>query len=388
MFSRYFNTNFGQNRLILKKDELQKQEFEIFDLSESNPTKCGFDYSFLKSEKIFSSGLNLLYQPDPKGLLCVREKIAEYYTLRNHNSFFKEINPDNLFLTSGTSESYSHIFKLLCNPGDIILIPKPGYPLFEMLAGINYIEYKHYRLKYNGNWKIDFDSLENVITNKVKAIIIVNPNNPTGNYLSLQELQKFSLLCSKHGISVICDEVFYDYELIPKTGIADLLNPAFDFPVFMLNGLSKISAVPQFKLGWILVNSPARYLKKINDGLEIICDTYLSVNSIIQNSFYKVFGLREMIQEQIKRRIRNNLAKLKLIFPDSCNMDGGWYAIIELPADYDEEKFTEELLDKEKIFVHPGYFYDFEEGNKIVLSLIVPEDIFLIGLNGIKNFRI
>lgn len=384
MFSRYFNTDFGQNRLVLKKDKLQKQGIEIYDLSESNPAKCGFDYSALDADNIFRSENNLLYQPEPKGLSAVREKIAEYYNTRENRSSHKIINPDILFLTSGTSESYSHLFRLLCNPGDEILIPKPGYPLFEMLAGINYLDYKYYRLKYDGNWRIDIESLESSITDRVKAIIIVNPNNPTGNYLTLKELQELSFICSRHGIPVICDEVFYDYNLIPLNGKADLVNAEFDFPVFILNGLSKISATPQFKLGWILVNSPDRYLKKIIDGLEIICDTYLSVNSIIQNSFNKVFCFRKTIREQITTRIKNNLARLKPL--NSYYPEGGWNAIIDLPGESDEDKFAEELLEKKNLFVHPGYFYDFEKGNKIVLSLIVKEEIFLKGLKGIRNF--
>ncbi|MBN1634514.1 MAG: pyridoxal phosphate-dependent aminotransferase [Ignavibacteria bacterium] len=358
------------------KDELQKQQFEILDLSESNPTKCGFDYSALDIDNIFRSGNNLLYQPEPKGLFAVREKIAEYYNRRKNRFPSQEINPENIFLTSGTSESYSHIFKILCNPGDEILIPKPGYPLFEMLAGINYLKYKYYGLKYDGNWRIDFDSLENVITDKVKAIIIVNPNNPTGNYLTLQELQKLSLICSQKGIPVICDEVFYDYNLITLNGKADFVNTEFDFPVFILNGLSKISATPQFKLGWILVNSPDKYLKKINDSLEIVCDTYLSVNSIIQNSFEKVMNFRNEIQSQIKLRTVNNYNYLYTKYPQVYNIEGGWNAIPELTSQVDEEYFTENLLRTHKIFVHPGYFYNFDNSPRIVLSLLLPADIF------------
>lgn len=376
MFSRYFNTNFGQNRLVLKKDELQKQGIEIFDLSESNPAKCGFDYSALDADNIFRSGNNLLYHPEPKGLFPVREIIAEYYNTRGNLSSFKLINPDNLFLTSGTSESYSHLFRLLCNPGDEILIPKQGYPLFEMLAGINYLDCKYYRLKYDGNWRIDIESLESSITNRVKAIIIVNPNNPTGNYLTLKELQELSFICSRQGIPVICDEVFYDYNLISLNGKADFVNAKFDFPVFILNGLSKISAVPQFKLGWILVNSPDRYLKKIIDGLEIICDTYLSVNSIIQNSFEKVLNFRYEIQSQIKLRTVNNYNYLHTKYPKVHKPEGGWNAVPELTPHVDEEDFTENLLRTHNIFVHPGYFYNFDNSPRIVVSLLLPTHIF------------
>lgn len=382
MFSEYFKTGFGQNELILLKNQLESQGFEITDLTESNPTKCGFDYSPLDADSLFRSDDNLLYIPEPKGSVSVRRSIASYYNGR-YTAPSGKINSDNIFLTSGTSESYSHLFKILCNPGDEILIPKPGYPLFELLAGINYLNYGYYRLIYEDRWEIDFDSLQNSLSEKTKALIIVNPNNPTGNYLSATELRKISDICSKHNISLICDEVFYDYNLIPLAKNADFVNADFDFPVFVLNGLSKICAVPQFKLGWILANSPEICAEQIKNNLEIVCDTYLSVNSIIQNSFNGVFGFRKFIQKQIKTRIMNNLIQLRFLKP-YC-VEGGWNAIVDLPDEYDEEKFTEKLL-KNGIFVHPGYFYDFENGNKIVLSLIVPEDIFLKGLNGIKNF--
>jgi hypothetical protein len=375
MFSEYFNTGFSHNPLIILRNELTNRGIGITDLTESNPTVCGFDYSVLDTDSLFRSERNFLYHPDAKGYAQVRDNIASYYNSR-YFSHSGKVNRDNIFLTSGTSESYSHLFKILCNPGDEILIPKPGYPLFELLAGINYLNTGYYRLNYVNQWNIDFNSLENSISEKTKAIIIVNPNNPTGSYLSVSGLRELSDLCSEYGIPLICDEVFYDYNLISTGGKADFVNAEFDFPLFILNGLSKISATPQFKLGWILINSPEKYLSKIINNLEIVCDTYLSVNAVIQNSFGQVFEFRSNIQEQIKQRVQNNYKYLISRFEKVYNIEGGWNAVLELPHTCNEENFAVNLLRNQNVFIHPGYFYDFDDSPKIVISLILPAGIF------------
>jgi len=385
MFSEFFSTEFDNNRLISIKEEIISKGICLTDLTESNPTSCNFNYSELNINNLFSSEKNLLYTPASKGYPNVREKISEYYYKR-HPENKCTVNPDNIFLTSGTSESYSLILKLLCNPGDTILIPKPGYPLFEILAKVNNVNYKYYDIIYSGScWETNTNTILKNIDEKTKAIIIINPNNPTGNYLKEKELDSLVKICSQRNIPIICDEVFYDYESVILKDKTDLSKNNFDFPIFILNGLSKMTATPQFKLGWIIVNSKNDTGKLILRNLEILCDSFLSVNSMIQNAFDSVIEFRKLIQKRIKSRILNNLLKLKELNTDFFIFEGGWNTILKLPHSTDEELFAIELLKKNKIFVHPGYFYDINYKSSLVISMIIPEDNFCYGLKKINE---
>ncbi len=387
MFSRRTNWNFLSNELTLLRERKILEGKPILDVTESNPTKCNFDFLFSEIISSLNSEENILYSPNPKGNLQARETICKYYAERDIS-----ISPEQIILTSSSSEAYSLLFRLLCNVNEEILVPKPSYPLFDYLAQINDVAVKHYRLEYDGNWQIDFESLQKNISEKTKSIIIVNPNNPTGNFIHDGEREKLYQIANENNISVIEDEVFSDF----RFQILDfrLKN---SYPIshishlhFTLNGISKLLALPQMKLGWIVIQGESKLQQEAISRLEILADTFLSVNTPIQNALPKLFLLRKQIQTEILQRIQSNYNLLKQQMSNSqcsiLNVEGGWNTIIKIPNTKSDEQWAKEILEDENVFVHPGHFYDFESEGFLVVSLIQQKDIFEEGVVRIKKF--
>lgn len=351
---------------------------KVFDLTQANPTAAGFTFAPLSTLPCHHDPARR-YEPSAKGLQATRQAIKEYYQNNTHG----HIDSDDLLLTASTSEAYSFLLKLLTDPGDEILIPAPSYPLFDFLASLENVRPSRYMLCQDdtGHWRIDFASLVQEISRLTRAVVVVNPNNPTGSYMTDEELQKLSDLCLHHGLALIVDEVFLDYAHHggQKKHVSSVANKAA--LTFTLSGFSKVLALPHVKLSWIHVNGPKRVKEMAKERLEFITDTYLSVNSMIQETAAALFSCQEGIQREILARIRANESLLRAQMGGAFLLrEGGWYAIINLPAPFNDEQCCLDLLRQFSVMVHPGFFYDFKENNRIVVSLITPEEEFHQGL--------
>lgn len=363
---------------------LQQKKSEgavLLDLTESNPTRTGLEYP---QEEILATlhdpGI-LRYEPDPRGLKRAREAVAEYYADR---SFV--VSPDHVLLTASTSEAYSYLFKLIAEPGDQLLVPRPSYPLFEYLAAVESVTVAQYPLRYDGTWHIDFAALEAAINKRTKAIVVVNPNNPTGSFLKEDERQRLDFLASARGIAILSDEVFADYEFgEDETRVVSLLRSPKTL-TFAMSGLSKSCGLPQMKLGWIVAAGEGH--KKAIEGLEWVADTFLSVATPVQIALPGLLRHGAKVREQIRQRTRENLAILHKCVSDQspCHVlrtEGGWYATLQVPAIQSEEQWAIELLREDDVQVQPGYFYDFEKEAFLVLSLLTPCETFAEGIRRI-----
>jgi aspartate/methionine/tyrosine aminotransferase len=326
----------------------------ILDLTESNPTHAGIEYPRI----VFDDPLMMQYDPASFGTLAARERIAAEY----------EVDVDRVILTASTSEAYSWLFKLLCDPGDEVLVPRPSYPLFDYLAALESVLVRPYHLRYHEGWFVDLDDIE--VTPRTRAIVVVNPNNPTGSYLKRAEVESLVKLAREHDLAIISDEVFSDYAL--QDGGVRSLKDVEGAVTFCLNGLSKLVGLPQMKLGWMIVNDATA-----RERLELIADTYLSVGTPVQCGLDKLLALKDGVQRQILDRVRGNLARLQ----GARVVEGGWYAILQVPRTLSEDERVLGLLDQHGVLVQPGYFYDFEQEAFLVLSLLTRPEVFREGVS-------
>jgi alanine-synthesizing transaminase len=378
MFSSRTDWLLAPNRLTRQLDERRRQGLPVVDLTESNPTRCGFtpDHEILQS---LQDPRSLVYEPDPRGLLRAREAVCEYYGVRGVS-----VGPEQVFLTTSTSEAYTYAFRLLADPGDSVLVPQPSYPLFDFLAGINDLEVASYPLRYTHDWRIDPDTVREVWAPRAKAMIAVHPNNPTGSFVKPCEFDFMAECCRQNHCALIADEVFADYVL--EAGDDRVLSHAAGSKVltFTLSGLSKISALPQMKLGWVVVSGPERELKTALERLEVIADTYLSVGAPIAHALPALLELRKAVQPRILERLRSNLGWLDRQAA-SCRqvtrlkVGGGWYAVLKVPVTVSDEDWAMELLTMDGVLVHPGHFYDFPGDGHLVISLLTDEPAFREG---------
>jgi alanine-synthesizing transaminase len=357
----------------------------LLDLTISNPTEAFPHYPHGRIAQAFAGIPDFTYHPDPFGHDQARTTIAAWYRYRGI-----DISPNQLALTASTSEAYSLLFKLLCDPGDEILIPIPSYPLFEYLALLEGVKTVPYRLLYDGSWFIDFASIRAAISTRTKAIVIVNPNNPTGSFLKIQECAMLLEIASRHGLPVISDEVFMDYAFNhPSNDIARTLIGRDNTLSFSLNGLSKAAGMPQVKLGWIAINGPAAARSEARARLELILDTYLSVGTPVQSALGSLLETGAEIQRQIAARIVQNRAILAAALQGSpvhiLHAEGGWSAILQLPNICKEEIWAARLLSEQQVLVQPGYFFDMEAEAYVIVSLITIPHIFA---EGIKRLRL
>ncbi|MBF0619587.1 MAG: pyridoxal phosphate-dependent aminotransferase [Candidatus Omnitrophica bacterium] len=385
-FSKRTDWEHGENPLSLALTELRAQGTDIVDLTESNPTKCGLNYPADIFLKPLSAAEGLTYAPQPLGLLSAREAVARYY-----NEKCVHVSPEQIMLTASTSEGYSYIFRLLAGPGEKVLLPAPSYPLFSYLAGLCDVEVGYYAMTFEGGrWQIDVDALKAAIDDKTRAIILVSPNNPTGSFVKRDELKKLNHICAAHGLALICDEVFGDY-IFPgfEKEYVSLASNA-EVPTFVLSGLSKAVALPQMKLGWVVVNGPEAYKKEAMPRLEVIADTYLSVNTPVQHAAPLWLKERAVMRDQVMARVTENFrilneeaahVKIAAVLP----VEGGWYAALKMDMSEEEDIFAVQLLKEQHVYVHPGFFFDFPEEGYIVLSLLPVPTRFREGIRRLLN---
>jgi aspartate/methionine/tyrosine aminotransferase len=380
MFSDRTNWQLTPNALTRAIVEARASGQAILDLTISNPTEASIRPDTGAVLAAFSNPEAMLYDPQPRGLLSARQAVCRYY--RESHSV-NNLNPAQLILTTSTSEAYSYIFRLLCNPGDEILVPKPSYPLFEFLAGLADVKLVPYPLLYDHGWQIDFDSLYKVANPRCRAVILVHPNNPTGSYVSANETSALNSFCRSNALALIVDEVFLDYshDAMPRRSFvanADTLT-------FTLSGISKISALPQMKLAWVATSGPKEIVAEAGARLEVIADTFLSMSAPVQLAAGVLLDQRKLIQPILLERLRANLAELdqQLLKHPSCarlQVEGGWYAVLRVPAIESDEDLAVRLLRKANVSVHPGHFYDFPNEGYLVLSLITEPATFREGV--------
>lgn len=384
MFSRRFKWSLESNRFARVIEAKKKSGARILDLTESNPTRAGFDYPVEEILGALAQTPAMLYEPAPRGLLVAREAVAGYYAERGFN-----VDPERIHLTASTSEAYSYLFKLLAGQGQSVLVPQPSYPLFEFLAALEGVELHPYELSYAhpAGWRIDFDSVEKVIDANTRAIILVSPNNPTGSFIKLGEVERLNAICARHNLALIVDEVFGDYGFEDDKSSAGSLVSNNSVLTFVMSGFSKILALPQMKLGWIVTNGPADLRDEAVERLDFIADTFLSVGAPVQHAAPSWLRLRRELQNQILDRARGNLNWLGEATEGSplrlLNVEGGWCATLELPRYFTEEEWALALLEKDDVLAHPGYFYDFPREAFLVLSLLPRAEIFREAVNRI-----
>lgn len=390
MFSSRTNWRLETNRLTRALDEHRRDGKPLFDLTASNPTDIGLAYPEAEILDALKNPRALVYRPESRGLREAREATAEYYAGRaGFGGSTARIDPGRILLASGTSEAYSNIFRLLCEPGDEILVPAPSYPLLEFLADLADIRVVPYLLFYDHGWQIDFGSLRAALTPRSRAVLVVHPNNPTGSFVKPREAAELAEICASRDLAIVADEVFLDY----TAGSESPRTFAFEDRAltFTLSGLSKISLLPQMKLAWTVVSGPDALARVAVERLDIIADTYLSPSTPVQLALPQFLALRHGLQSQLQRRITANLAALDEMLRELRSLsrldrEGGWYAILRAPVTQSDDDLAVALLERENVFVHPGHFFNFSNDGFLVVSLIPPEDQFQRGLRGMTNF--
>jgi len=383
MFSARFQWDLKPNRLTQLIERKRRSGTPILDLTESNPTHAGLSYPE-EITQAFEDPRILEYDPEPSGVLEARKAVTDYYEARG-----QRILPGRVLLTASTSEAYAYLFKLLADPGDEILVPRPSYPLFEYLAKMESLEARQYPLMYHGSWSIDREALERSVTERTKAIVVVNPNNPTGSYVKRGELDALIKLASDRKIALISDEVFADYSLEPACDRVNSLVSVDDCMAFSMSGLSKIAGLPQMKLGWIVASGPIELRYQAKRKLEWIADTFLSVGTPVQYAAAKLLSAGEEVARQIRERTAANLTWLRQTLAGSAagvlTVEGGWYATVQVPKVRSEEEWALTLLEEHDVLVQPGFFYDFESEAFLVLSLLTQPDVFRQGAARLKG---
>jgi aspartate/methionine/tyrosine aminotransferase len=383
MFSSRTPADLTPNRLAEALNEAKAAGRRLLDLTESNPTRAGFDYP-ADLLRPLSDRRALTYTPTPFGLAEARLAIARDFARRG-----VQLSPERLVLTASTSEAYACLFKLLTDAGDEVLVPTPSYPLFDHLARLDQVVARPYALDVECGWRIDFDSLRGALTSRSRAILVVSPNNPTGSFVKPDELEQLVEVAAAHELALLVDEVFSDYELIPGArAAAGLVANRTDVLSFSLGGLSKSVGLPQVKLSWIGAAGPRELVAPALDRLELICDTYLSVSTPAQIATEELLSRGAAVREQIARRISANYRDLaqRVSEMPACRVvpsEGGWYGVLEVPSLESEEALVLELLRKDGVLVHPGYFFDFPKETYLIVSLLAPEASFAEGVDRI-----
>ena len=385
MFARRTNWILTQNRYTVAVETYRASGRPVFDLTASNPTTIGLQYEEEKIRGALTHPNALRYEPASKGILHARDAVALYYA-----ELGATVLAEDLVLTVSTSEAYTYCFRLLCDPGDEVLIPAPSYPLFEFLADLQDVKLVPYELVYDHGWQIEFESLQRAITSRSRVIMVVHPNNPTGSYLKRWEIERLNGLCREHSLAIVADEVFLDYNLEPEEKRPTLAANAGAL-TFTLSGLSKISALPQIKVAWLCVSGPQEIAREAMARLEVIADTYLSPNAPVQWAIPALLERRHKVQHQLCERVRGNLAELDAQLAmnptlSRLRVEGGWYAVLRVPVTQTDEELAIALLENKGVLVHPGHFFDFPSDGYLVLSLITPEEEFQGGVRKLMEF--
>ena len=389
MFSKRTNWKLEENAYTRALRRHRESGKAFFDLTVSNPTDCEFAYDEAAILGALQAPAALHYDPEPKGLPQARAAVADYYAQRDSGKGAR-LDPSRIILTTGTSEAYSFLFRLLCEPGDEVLIAHPSYPLFDFLATIQDVTLRPFRLIYDHGWQIDFTALRRLIGERTRAILLVHPNNPTGHFVSEREAAELNAICADHELALVVDEVFLDYELVraganPKRKSHGSFVSNARALTFVLSGLSKIAGLPQMKIGWIAASGPETLVRDAMARLEIIADTYLSLSAPAQYALPALLAQRHAIQPQIVARVEENLRQLDQALArqktvSRLEVEGGWYAVLRVPAVQSDEELAIRLLEERDVLVHPGHFYDFPEDGYLVVSLLPREKEFADGV--------
>ena len=384
-FSSRTSWDAGESSYAAAVREARASGGRLYDLTVSNPTRCGFAYDAEALLKPLADARALVYDPDPRGMVSAREAVAGYYAGRG-----AEVPVDDLVLATSTSESYSFLFRLLCDPGDEVLVAQPSYPLFDFLADLDDVRLRPYPLFYDHGWSIDFAELERAVTLRTRAIVVVHPNNPTGHWTGAREREALEALCARHGLTLIVDEVFLDYSLnngpLRESAAGSFACGAHPVLTFVLSGLSKIAGLPQMKAAWIATLGPDRARAEALGRLEIVADTFLSMNAPVQLAMPSWLAGVGAMQAQIQARARGNLAMLQRIAEAApgrlqvLEVDAGWSAVVGLPECVGEADCAERLVRERGVVVHPGAFYGMAERNRLVVSLIGAAGDFEVGI--------
>jgi aspartate/methionine/tyrosine aminotransferase len=368
-----------ENQMAHAEAERRTSGLPFLDLTLSNPTQAELPYPTTAIAQALANPAAALYQPSPRGLVQARAAVAVDYARRG-----AAVTADDILLTASSSESYALLFKLLGNPGQVVLVPEPSYPLFDYLANLEGLVPQPYRLAFDGRWHIDFESLD---FSNVAAIVVVSPNNPTGSYLSAQDCDRLTTLAAEHGLAIIADEVFADFPLAPAAdavvAMAGRPSPAL---TFSLGGLSKASGLPQMKLGWIAASGPRNLVTPALANLELVADTYLSVSTPVQLALPQLLELGTEIRQAIHQRVlRNRKALANRIDAHSpCTLlpaEAGWSAILRVPEIMSDEEWALHLVREDGVLVQPGYFFDLRLGATLVVSLLTPPATFDHGVD-------
>ena len=366
-FSSRLPASTDVNTFTRALDRLRAAGVPLVDLTESNPTRAAIAYPADLLTEITNPAA-LRYDPDPVGLRTARAAVAADHARRK-----VLVHPDDLVLTASTSEAYSWLFKLLCDPGDLVAVPRPSYPLFDHLTALEGVSVHPYTLTYDGRWTIDFATLASAPA-RTRAVLLVSPNNPTGSFVSAGEIVELERFCSERGWALVTDEVFADYPLDVTTPVTDLAARSSVLS-FSLGGLSKTVGLPQLKLGWIVLGGPAAVRRQARERLELIADSFLSVSTPVQVAAAHLLEQGARVRDAIHQRVRHNLTVVRASarrFP-SCEVlrvEGGWSAVIRVPSIRSEEQLVLDVLEREHVIVHPGYFFDFPREAYLVVSLL------------------
>jgi aspartate/methionine/tyrosine aminotransferase len=376
-FSTRLDWSLAHNALTEAVGKRRASGDPIYDLTQSNPTAAAIPYP--PAHEWLSNSDVLRYEAAPRGLPSARDAVSDYYD--------GAVSSDRILLTASTSEAYAYLFKLLCDPGDEVLVPRPSYPLFDMLAQLESVRVVQYPVRYHEGWFIDTGALRDAITARTRAIIWVNPNNPTGSYLKRNEYAAIAQLCVEHGLALISDEVFSDYAFETNPDALPSLARGWEECLcFSLSGLSKVCGMPQMKLGWIVASGPGH--EEALDRLEWIADTFLSVGTPVQCAAPALLNARHGIQQAIRSRTAANLAYVRhRTVQTSCRIlrvEGGWYATLQVPNTKSEEEWTLDLLEQ-GVLTQPGFFFDFDSEAFLVVSLLTEPKVFQHGIRHILS---
>lgn len=351
---------------------------DIIDLTESNPTRAGIPYPD-DLLAVLGDSRGLVYEPSALGIWSAREAVAADYARRG-----RAVDPSWVALTASTSEAYALLFKLLCDPGDRVLVPRPSYPLFEHLTRLESVEAVPYALDGHGGWRIDVETIAGQLSPSVKAVLVVSPNNPTGSFLHRDDLEALVELLRPRGIALIGDEVFEDYPLDAAPQACSVLAQD-EVAAFALGGLSKSVGLPQVKLGWFALAGPLHLKRDLLASYEVIADTYLSVSTPVQLAAPSLLSRGALVRAAIQERIARNLHALRrelAAVPAATvlGVEGGWSAVVQVPTTESEEALVLRLLSEHDVLVHPGYFFDFPRESFVIVSLLVDSSPFDLGV--------
>ncbi len=387
-FSRRVPSPREPNALGRALAEARASGRRILNLAESNPTRVGAAPPGERVLRALARPACLSYEPDPRGLGSARTAVAGWYASEGC-----PVDPGDIFLAASTSEAYGWLFKLLADPGDSVLVPKPGYPLFEYLAGLEGVEAVPYPLEYGHprGWRIDTDALESALrSRRPQAVVLIHPNNPTGSYVLPGERRRILELCGTYGAAIVADEVFLPYSL--EDGAEPTFAGQAEVPCFVLNGLSKLLCLPQMKLGWIVLGGPEPFRADAAARLEIVADTYLSTGAPILNALPELLPLAPGFTAGLRKRLAANLGSLRDVLEGEgspyrvLRCSAGWTAVLEVPRILPEEDLALGLLREEGVFVHPGYFFDFPREAFLAVSLLPEPEPFREGIGRLRAF--